>query len=74
MALGEIIMMRVGGQFRDNSIRRRVDTGLRLSHDIGMDQSLNYAAVIKAAGIPDQGAIWADAWPDSQASFHLNDL
>lgn len=39
-----------------------------------MDQSLNFAAVIKAAGIPEQGAIWAATWPDSQASFHLNDL
>ncbi|MBU0715379.1 MAG: DUF5596 domain-containing protein [Verrucomicrobia bacterium] len=39
-----------------------------------MDQSLNFAAVIKAAGIPEQGAIWADTWPDSQASFHLNGL
>jgi len=41
---------------------------------IGMDQSLNFAAVIKTAGIPEQGAIWAGTWPDSQASFHLNDL
>src|SRR5450759_5075467 len=39
-----------------------------------MDQSLNFSAVIKAAGIPEQGAIWADTWSDSQASFHLNDL
>lgn len=39
-----------------------------------MDQLLNFAAVMKAAGIPEQGAIWADTWPDSQASFHLNDL
>ena len=39
-----------------------------------MDQPLNFTAVMKAAGISDQGAIWADTWPDSQASFHLNDL
>ncbi|MDD5678079.1 MAG: acyltransferase domain-containing protein [Kiritimatiellae bacterium] len=39
-----------------------------------MDQSLNFAAVIKAAGIPEQGAIWANTWPDSQPSFRLNEL
>ena len=47
---------------------------LLLSNYICMDQTLNFTAVIKAAGIPDQDAPWANTWPDSQASFHLNDL
>ena len=39
-----------------------------------MNQSLDFAAVMKAAGIPEQGKTWADTWPDSEASFQLNDL
>lgn len=39
-----------------------------------MDQPLNFYAVMKATGVSEQDAIWADTWADSQASFHLNDL
>ena len=39
-----------------------------------MDQSLDFAAVMEEAGIPEQGAPWAGTWPDSQASFQLDGL
>ena len=66
--------MRAGQARTSNFLRRRIDIVLLLSHDNGMDQPLNFAAVMKAAGIPEQNALWAGSWPDSQASFSLNNL
>ncbi len=39
-----------------------------------MEHSFHFTDVIEAAGLYEQGAIWSAAWPDSQASFRINDL